>query len=87
MTSIVAAYYLHPDVQRVSATRGRSGVEVVADPYPEYVHDGLLERVLRTRADLPADAARAGRLGVGGRTPHTCLPACAPSPPPDSQRR
>ena len=25
---------------------GQTGVEVVADPYPEYVHDGTLERVL-----------------------------------------
>ena len=45
MTAIVAAYYLHPEVQRRLGYAGQTGVEVVADSYPEYVHEGLLERV------------------------------------------
>lgn len=46
VTAVVAAYYLRPEVQARLGYPGQTGVEVVADPYPEYVHDGTLERVL-----------------------------------------
>jgi hypothetical protein len=45
VTAVVAGYYLHPEVQRRLGYPGQVGEAVVADSFPEYVHDGLLERV------------------------------------------
>ncbi len=45
VTTVVAGYYLHPDVQRRLGYPGQSGEVVRADSYPDYVDDGLLERV------------------------------------------
>ena len=46
VTAIVAAYYLHPEVQRRLGYAGQVGEEVRPDSYPDYVHEGQLERVL-----------------------------------------
>lgn len=46
VTAVVAAYYLHRDVQARLGYPGQVGVEVQPDTYPEYVHEGLLERVI-----------------------------------------
>lgn len=46
VTALVAAYYLHPEVQRRLGYAGQIGEEVRPDSYPEYVHEGQLERVL-----------------------------------------
>jgi hypothetical protein len=45
VTAVIAGYYLHPEVQRRLGYPGQSGEAVRADSYPDYVHDGLLERV------------------------------------------
>jgi hypothetical protein len=45
VTAVVAGYYLHPEVQRLLGYTGQAGDVVHADSYPDYVHDGLLERV------------------------------------------
>lgn len=45
VTAIVAGYYMHRDVQRRLGYPGQQPQPVVADPYPAYVHEGLLERV------------------------------------------
>jgi hypothetical protein len=45
VTAVVAGYYLHPEVQGRLGYPGQSGDVVSADSYPDYVHDGLLERV------------------------------------------
>jgi hypothetical protein len=45
VTAVVAGYYLHPEVQRRLGYPGQIGDVVRADSYPDYVHDGLLERV------------------------------------------
>lgn len=45
VTTVVAGYYLHPEVQRRLGYTGQVGEEVRADGYPDYVDDGLLERV------------------------------------------
>jgi hypothetical protein len=45
VTVVVAGYYLHADVQRLLGYPGQSAEVVRADSYPDYVHDGLLERV------------------------------------------
>jgi hypothetical protein len=45
VTALVAGYYLHPDVQRLLGYPGQLPQEVRADAYPEYVEEGLLERV------------------------------------------
>ena len=45
ITAVVAGYYLHPEVQRRLGYPGQAGEVVVADSFPGYVHDGLLERV------------------------------------------
>lgn len=45
VTTIVAGYYLHPEVQRRLGYPGQIGDVVRVDSYPDYVHDGLLERV------------------------------------------
>jgi hypothetical protein len=45
VTAIVAGYYLHAEVQRRLGYPGQSGDVVPVDSYPDYVHDGLLERV------------------------------------------
>lgn len=44
--AIVGGYYLHPTVQQRLGYPGQTGQEVQPDTYPDYVHDGLLERVL-----------------------------------------
>jgi hypothetical protein len=46
VTALVAAYYLHPEVQRRLGYAGQVGEEVRPDAYPDYVHEGQLERVL-----------------------------------------
>jgi hypothetical protein len=46
VTALVAAYYLHPEVQRRLGYGGQVGEEVRPDAYPDYVHEGQLERVL-----------------------------------------
>ena len=46
VTVVVAAYYLHPDVQRCLGYPGQAGEVVRPDSYPDYVHEGQLERVL-----------------------------------------
>lgn len=46
VTAVVAGYYLHPEVQRRLGYPGQTGEPVRMDTYPDYVHDGLLERVL-----------------------------------------
>jgi hypothetical protein len=45
VTAIVAGYYLHREVQRQLGYPGQVADVVRADSYPEYVHEGLLERV------------------------------------------
>ena len=45
VTSIVAGYYLHPEVQRLLGYPGQIGDVAGVDSYPDYVHEGLLERV------------------------------------------
>jgi hypothetical protein len=45
VTTIVAGYYLHPEVKRRLGYPGQVGEAVGADSYPDYVDDGLLERV------------------------------------------
>ena len=45
VTAVVAGYYLHPEVQRRLGYPGQVADVVLADSYPDYVHDGLLERV------------------------------------------
>jgi hypothetical protein len=45
VTTIVAGYYVHPEVQRRLGYPGQIGEVVRVDSYPDYVHDGLLERV------------------------------------------
>lgn len=46
VTALVAAYYLHPEVQRRLGYGGQVAEEVRPDAYPDYVHEGQLERVL-----------------------------------------
>jgi len=45
VTTVVAGYYLHPEVQRRLGYAGQAGEEVRAEGYPDYVDEGLLERV------------------------------------------
>jgi hypothetical protein len=45
VTTIVAGYYLHPEVMRLLGYPGQVPVEVSVDAYPDYVDEGLLERV------------------------------------------
>lgn len=46
VTAVIAGYYLHPAVQRRLGYPGQIGEEVRVDTYPEYAHEGQLERVL-----------------------------------------
>ena len=46
VTAIVAGYYLHPEVQAQLGYPGQAGEVVRADAYPDFVHEGQLERVL-----------------------------------------
>jgi len=46
VTVVVAGYYLHPAVQRLLGYPGQVGEAVRIDGYPDYVHEGQLERVL-----------------------------------------
>ena len=47
VTVVVAGYYLHPEVQAAPRLPGPGRREVVrVDDYPDYVHEGQLERVL-----------------------------------------
>ncbi|MDX6376632.1 MAG: hypothetical protein QOE98_935 [Gaiellaceae bacterium] len=46
VTAVIAGYYLHRAVQRRLGYPGQIGEEVRVDTYPEYVHEGQLERVL-----------------------------------------
>lgn len=50
VTAVVAGYYLHSEVQRRLGYPGQAGEVVVAESYPGYVHDGLLERVFERGA-------------------------------------
>ncbi len=46
VTAVIAGYYLHRDVQRRLGYPGQIGEEVRVDTYPDYAHEGQLERVL-----------------------------------------
>ena len=46
VTTVIAGYYLHPEVQRRLGYPGQIGTEVRVDTYPDYAHEGQLERVL-----------------------------------------
>ena len=46
VTVVIAGYYLHPDVQRRLGYPGQIGEVVPVDTYPDYAHEGQLERVL-----------------------------------------
>jgi hypothetical protein len=45
VTAVVAGYYMHPEVQRLLGYPGQEPQEVAVDAYPDYVEEGLLERV------------------------------------------
>jgi hypothetical protein len=46
VTVVVAGYYLHPDVQRRLGYPGQVAEVVRVDGYPDFIHEGQLERVL-----------------------------------------
>jgi hypothetical protein len=46
VTAVVAGYYLHPDVQQRLGYPGQVGEIVRVDGYPDFIHEGQLERVL-----------------------------------------
>jgi hypothetical protein len=46
VTVIVAGYYLHPAVQQRLGYPGQIGEVVRVDTYPDFIHEGQLERVL-----------------------------------------
>jgi hypothetical protein len=46
VTVVVAGYYLHPEVQRRLGYPGQAGEVVRIDGYPDFIHEGQLERVL-----------------------------------------
>ncbi len=46
VTVVVAGYYLHPEVQRRLGYPGQVGEVARVDTYPDFVHEGQLERVL-----------------------------------------
>jgi len=46
VTAVIAGYYLHRGVQRRLGYPGQIGEEVRVDTYPDYAHEGQLERVL-----------------------------------------
>ena len=45
VTAVVAGYYLHPEVKRLLGYPGQVPEAVRVDTYPDYVDEGLLERV------------------------------------------
>jgi hypothetical protein len=45
VTAVVAGYYLHPEVKRLLGYPGQVPEPVSVDAYPDYVDEGLLERV------------------------------------------
>ena len=45
VTAVVAGYYMHPRVMRLLGYPGQVPQEVSVDGYPDYVDEGLLERV------------------------------------------
>jgi hypothetical protein len=45
VTAVVAGYYMHPQVMRLLGYPGQVPQEVSVDGYPDYVDEGLLERV------------------------------------------
>ncbi len=46
VTVVVAGYYLHGDVKRRLGYPGQVAAAVSVDAYPDYAHEGQLERVL-----------------------------------------
>jgi hypothetical protein len=46
VTVVVAGYYLHPEVQRRLGYPGQAGEVVRIDGYPDFIHEGQLERML-----------------------------------------
>jgi hypothetical protein len=46
VTVVVAGYYLHTEVQRRLGYPGQIGDVVRVDNYPDFIHEGQLERVL-----------------------------------------
>jgi hypothetical protein len=44
-TAVVAGYYMHPEVQRLLGYPGQVAQEVSVAGFPDYVDEGLLERV------------------------------------------
>lgn len=53
---VAGGYYAHPDVRRRLAYTGQQPVPVRPEDYPEYVAEGLLERVVqRGEVYRPAD--------------------------------
>jgi hypothetical protein len=46
VTAVVAGYYLHPAVQQRLGYPGQVGEVVRVDGYPDFIHEGQLERVL-----------------------------------------
>ena len=50
VTVVVAGYYLHPEVQGRLGYPGQVGKVVRVDAYPDFVHEGQLERVLERGA-------------------------------------
>ena len=46
VTVVVAGYYLHPDVRQRLGYPGQVGEVVRVDAYPDFIHEGQLERVL-----------------------------------------
>jgi hypothetical protein len=56
VTVVVAGYYMHPDVMRRLGYPGQVPQQVSVDRFPDYMEEGLLERVYE-RGDLPPDAA------------------------------
>ena len=46
VTAVVAGYYLHPDVQQRLGYPGQVGEVARVDDYPDFIHEGQLERVL-----------------------------------------
>jgi hypothetical protein len=45
VTTIVAGYYMHPEVMRLLGYPGQAGQPVSVAGYPDYLNEGLLERV------------------------------------------
>jgi hypothetical protein len=45
VTAVVAGYYMHPDVKRLLAYPGQVPQVVSIDGFPDYLSEGLLERV------------------------------------------